>query len=141
VSKVFLRVKIASLMEEARIIRREERRVFQSYKLRRRLMKRQQPLMKRTLGRIALRDELRGHRLGVVKYEARHSQLAYAFLRGVAYSRIEREDSSSIDLYKVSRLIERFGHHSVSKDEVWKWVQGDPWYNEWFKRENIRLLR
>lgn len=61
-----LRVKLKSLAEEARIIRREERR---------------------TNG--VLRAELHMHRIGIVRYESRATHLAYGFIRGLAREQME----------------------------------------------------
>lgn len=62
-----LRVKLKSLAEEARMIRTEERR---------------------TTG--TLREELRAHRAGVVRYETRATHLAYGIIRGREVDRIEK---------------------------------------------------
>ena len=61
-----LRVKLKSLAEEARIIRREEQR---------------------THG--ALRAELHQHRIGVVRNESRATHLAYGFIRGLTREQME----------------------------------------------------
>ena len=63
--RLYLKVKIKSLAEESKIIRREEKK---------------NPTFK-----IHLAD----HRKGIVRTEARASMLAYGFLRGVPYKKIE----------------------------------------------------
>jgi hypothetical protein len=62
-----LKVKIKSLTEEARIIRREER------------------LAKTKL----IREGLRLHRIEDVRQEARNTHIAYGFMRGRSYGQIE----------------------------------------------------
>ena len=74
--KEALRVKVKTLAEEARIIRHEVNRLKGfSYKT--------QDSIERTLS-------LNGHRTGIVRYEARHAQLAAAYLRGAPYEAAER---------------------------------------------------
>ena len=81
-----LRVKIKSLAAEARIIRAEE---------------------VRTHG--VERRSLYEHRIGVVREAARNALLAYAFLRGLEYHRIERKCLVEPEWEQVSKLAERFG--------------------------------
>lgn len=65
--RVMLKIKLASLAEEARIIRREEQ--------------------KRLMGDI--RHALWAHRTGDVRFEARAAHLAYGVLRGMPIERME----------------------------------------------------
>lgn len=81
-----LRVKIKSLMEEARIIRREE---------------------SRTGG--VLRCELSAHRRGPVRASARDSHIAYGLMRGLPLDRIERTRKSEPDWKAVRSMIKRYG--------------------------------
>ena len=72
-----LKVKICSLMDEARVIRREENRFAKdSYE----------------------RFKLRQHRVIDVRREARAAQLAYGFLRGMPYAKMEAKTYEPIDL-------------------------------------------
>lgn len=80
-----LRVKIKSLAEEARTIRKEERRAG-----------------------APLRAELRNHRVVVVRHEARHAHLAYGFLRGLKHKQMEH-NTPAFDEAKVRRMLERYG--------------------------------
>lgn len=97
-----LRVKIKSLAEEARIIRREERGCGDS---------RSRCRDQERAARIEqTRCSLREHRTGVVRLESRYSQLAYALLRGRTFR--ETEPSSlahRIDRRKLIDLVQRFG--------------------------------
>lgn len=98
-----LRVKIKSLAEEARIIRREEQRCRDS--------------LSRTVGhddqRAALAQSyvsLRSHRVLDVRRESRYSLLAYAMIRGRSYrSQEAKADPSKLDIDKLTNLVYRFG--------------------------------
>jgi hypothetical protein len=81
----YLKVKIKSLAEEARIIRKEE---FKS--------------------KGQLQFGLYLHRIGKVRSEARHTQLAYGFLRGRKYSQLEKT-SKYINVTKIISMIEKYG--------------------------------
>lgn len=85
--KFALKVKIKSLAEEARIIKQA---IHQTKDL-------------------ATKCELRGHHVYVVRKESRHSQLAYAFLRGREYSEVEFKCETPPDFKKIEELTERFG--------------------------------
>lgn len=81
-----LRVKLKSLAEEAKIIRKEERR---------------------THGR--LRDELHLHRVGIVRHEARHSHIAYGFIRGRTIEQMEPTSKTPFSKEHVERLVKKYG--------------------------------
>lgn len=81
-----LRVKIKSLAEEARIIRREEQRNWGT-----------------------LRDELYLHRVGVVRRESRAAHLAYGFIRGRTYAQMESKCVTPPDWDKVRKLCKKYG--------------------------------
>lgn len=82
-----LKVKSKSLAEEARIIRREERR---------------------SVG--WLRDELHLHRVGVVRYEARATHLAYGLIRGRSVEQIEQRATRTEELWKrVRSMVDKYG--------------------------------
>ena len=84
-STIYLRVKINSLTEEAKIIRREEHR--------RRYQKVKGPDGKIYKRRVVTGDTifwgLRTHRTEELRLEARATYLAYAFLRGTPYAQVE----------------------------------------------------
>lgn len=88
-SHKFLKVKVKSLAAEARIIRLEERRA----------------------GHGDLRDRLAVHRRWSVRFEARHSLLAYGYLRGISYVAMERttRDDNAPDWNHVEQMVKRFG--------------------------------
>jgi hypothetical protein len=86
-----LKVKIKSLMAEAAIIRKEENR---------------------TKG--AIQSELHQHRVGVLRQEARATHLAYGFIRGRAWDRIEAKrrpdnEPTAADWKKVRDMCKRYG--------------------------------
>lgn len=82
-----LKVKVLSLGAESKIIRREELRHTK---------------------RPITQSSLRGHRALVVRPEARHSLLAYGFLRGRPYKSIEYKCKVEPDWDKVYRIARRF---------------------------------
>lgn len=97
-----LRVKIRSLAAEAGIIRHEERRALQK---------------KDTSTYGSLRD----HRRGVVRSAAREALLAYAFLLGVPYAKLEPPQSSDPPLVEARRTAARFGGPDFSEAAWLDW--------------------
>lgn len=82
-----LKIKIKNLADESRTIRKEELKL---------------PGPSEARGRLA------NHRRVIVRAEARHSQLAYAFLRSKTYAATEKT-SKPIDTRKVAKMVARFG--------------------------------
>ena len=87
--RTYLKVKIKSLAEEAKIIRLETKRAKN----------------------ISIKNGLAGHRRGIVRFEARHTHLAYGFLRGLECRQMEQKAFEAPDWAKVKRMIERYGLH------------------------------
>jgi hypothetical protein len=87
--RVYLKVKIKSLAEEARIIRKETKRA-RSY---------------------TIKKGLDDHRKGAVRYEARHTHLAYGFLRGREYYQIEHTARTTPNWDKVRKMVKSYGVH------------------------------
>lgn len=83
--RVYLKVKIKSLQEEAKIIRKEERR-NEDFK-----------------------KGLREHRKKIVRPESRHTHLAYAFLRGRPYKTVEPKAHTEPDWIRARKMVERYG--------------------------------
>lgn len=83
--RLYLKVKLKSLAAEAKIIQFEERR---------------NPDWK-----IGLAD----HRRTVVRGEARHTLLAYSFLRGVPYKAVESKCHTKPDWNKVQKMVIKYG--------------------------------
>ncbi len=93
---VFLKVKIKSLASEARIIRHEERK-----------------------SRGQLRNDLTAHRKGIVRREARHTLLAYGYLRGRPYRVLEQTCHRQPDWTAVERMVKKYGQLKQPIEE-WK---------------------
>jgi hypothetical protein len=91
--RAYLKVKIKSLAEEAKIIRKEER-ASQGDK----------------------REGLHNHRVGVVRRAARHSLLAYGFIRGKKYRDIEPTARTSPYRGEVAKMVVKYG----LQDYGWK---------------------
>jgi len=86
----YLKVKVISLADEARTIRKEENKA-------------------KALGETRLLLGLMDHRKGVVRPEARAALLAYGFLRGVPYHKMEKRCKEEPDWKRVKRLASKFG--------------------------------
>lgn len=87
--RAYLKVKIKSLAEEAKIIRKETKRAK----------------------RASIRDGLALHRKGIVRCEARHTHLAYGFLRGRDYRQMEPKAHEAPNWEKVRKMVEKYGTH------------------------------
>jgi adenosylmethionine-8-amino-7-oxononanoate aminotransferase len=92
-----LRVKIKSLVAEAKIIRHEEAK---------------------THG--ALRDELHFHRISAVRGEARSAHLAYGFIRGRTYEQMEAKTHTPPYWKRVRELCRKYGPAQFVEPEVLK---------------------
>lgn len=98
-----LKVKIVSLVLEAKYIRKQEDNVFKGWS---KLKEEQQQ------GRNRLYWELKNHRTDDVRPEIRSSLLAYGFLRGREYERLETKAKTEPDWKRVISLVEKFGVNS-----------------------------
>jgi hypothetical protein len=101
---VHLHIKILSLAAEAGIIRSEERVSIG--------LPRSRDLREgEERGRIdsVLHDSLVVHRRNIVRVAARHALLAYGFLRGLDYAKMEPKSLGSPNFAEVSKLVDRFG--------------------------------
>lgn len=89
--RVMLKIKLKSLADESRIIRREELRLSGG----------------------ALRNELAVHRRGVVRYEARATHIAYSLIRGRTLEQIGEQpdalESSESLKAKVNAMVKKYG--------------------------------
>lgn len=91
--KTYLRVKIKSLAAEAKIIRLEERKW----------------VTKDGRKDHPIRIGLNAHRRHDVRKEQRSALLAYGFLRGRAYKRIESKCHAHPDIERVIELVRKYG--------------------------------
>lgn len=82
------------------------------------------PGVQKSLQYSAKVENLHRHRTYTVRHEARHSQLAYAFLRGKAYSQTEDKASSYPNWDRVQELAVRFSEDDkrivAQKFEQWR---------------------
>ena len=92
-----LRVKAKSLAEESKIIRKEEHR---------------------TTG--ILRNRLQEHRRGVVRAESRHTGLAYGFIRGLSWERIEPNYKHPPDWNQVRKMLKKYGPANMVEPDCMK---------------------
>jgi hypothetical protein len=123
-SVVYLKIKIKSLAEEARIIRAEERRHNIGTRARKRIRRhlaktnnlteaQRRALQRRsrppTGHQEAIFWGLRSHRVRDVRREARAALLAYAFLRGRSYLESEGNAGTEPDWGRVVALVKKYG--------------------------------
>lgn len=96
--RIHLRIKIKSLAAEARIIRQEAKKLS--------------GLDKHTLNE---------HRTGIVREQARLSQLAYGALRGVPYRVMEQRcgEDNFPDLKRILAMARKFGASDEEKLATW----------------------
>lgn len=109
----YLKVKIKSLAEEARIIRRMEN-----------------DLKAKGPHNLEARDTfwgLRNHRTNDVRNEARAAQLAYGFLRGRDYRQLESKSYSTPPLKRTTDLIRKYGRpgDKLHIKDVERWLDGE----------------
>ena len=113
---VELKCKVMSLAAEARIIRRHENKAKANIRWCRENGKEEQADVF-----ASQRDKLSDHRRGVVRYETRHSLLAYGFLRGTSYLRIEQKCHTPPNWERVLKMAERFGGGTYDNEfKAWR---------------------
>jgi hypothetical protein len=99
--RTYLKVKLKSLAAESKIIRREEKKAR----------------------RHSIREGLYNHRISIVRNVARHTHLAYGFIRGRSYSQIEGRAKDAPAWGKVKTMVEKYGTEYVPSKETWKEYQ------------------
>jgi len=116
---VELKIKIVSLADESRTIRREERKIHEVW-----------PRLD-SGGRKKLSEEyqrLHYHRTIDVRRATRSSILAYGFLRGRPYAKLEAKCYEKPDLDIVLKLARKFSDAYVviapDEDDVRDWLKG-----------------
>ena len=121
-SITYVKIKIVSLAAEAQLIRNEERKIYKRF--------RNNP--KRTEGSVPPDTffGLRAHRHWDVRNEARAAQLAYAFLRGVPFAKVETlrkgENTRSIpyNIYvRTKAIAEKYGNKKDVKADLDAWLK------------------
>lgn len=116
--KTHLKIKIHTLADEARHIRREEQK-----------LRKQQKWAKDTGNTQTWADvhgarmDLADHRRGIVRSATRECLLAYGYLRGMPYKRIEAScrPGNEPDSKAIAKIIKRFGGDSSGLDD---WLAG-----------------
>jgi hypothetical protein len=94
---IHLRIKIKSLADEAKSIRKEARKVSGIVKW-----------------------NLNHHRTTVVRDHARHNLLAYGILRRVPYRKMENRCHEKPNFSRVETIAKRFG---ATEEEIASWVE------------------
>jgi hypothetical protein len=135
-NKLFLKIKLQSLAAEARIIRRHESSVKRQARAALldastrnvEMGDNQRPTLIETEARAVhnyeLYDQLRLHRTGPLRYEARAAGLAYGLVRGRAYKQIEQKVKHEMprpfwqDVY---RMASKYGAAGLKLEDVEAW--------------------
>jgi hypothetical protein len=125
-SRTFLKIKIMSLAAEARIIRAEERKWPRERDFP--LEQRQEP---GTKARWSTRAGLAGHRRVAVRSEARYALIAYGYLRGMAYRRIEPGCHDAPALHRILDIVCRFScvhrkEREATRQQLMAWLNAEP---------------
>ena len=117
--KRLLKIKLKSLAVEAGIIRHEERKLGRAFSWT------CDPNNETTPNGDFnnLRNEMAEHRRGVVRSEARHTHLAYGFLRGRAYLHIEPGCQRQPDWARVEAMVRRYGDGAYVREHWAQWLQ------------------
>ena len=138
----FLKVKIKSLAAESNIIKLEEQKAKATA---RRLVlslnsiednpdvedkgKARSEVQKYIRSQRNLLNDLQTHRIGVVRRHSRATHLAYAFLRGTPYRKVENKgDPGSYDNWSsVVKMAKSYGPHgSGTEKEIKQWYSEIP---------------
>lgn len=118
-----LKIKAKSLASEAQYIRKEEVK----------LLKHARAMEAKNYGPgdlpRARRDDLRDHRLKVVRPEARRTHLARAFIKGTPYTKVEnsttRNRLTQSDLGEIARMVQTYGNPRFPNPDIVNKVLGD----------------
>lgn len=127
--KYRLKIKIKSLAEEARIIRKEENKLKDKY----RSFKPEYTPATKLSDITNIRECLYAHRVVNVRTELRHANLAYAYLRGRAYRQIEPKAHTVPSVSRLTKLILTFG--PSMKDKVVLIKELNDWLNAPYQLE------
>jgi hypothetical protein len=109
-----LKIKFKSLSEEARIIKKEEKRLKAEGKT----------------GHNSEYDSVYRHRIDVVRPIARATHLARAYIKGMPYAVVERKTHNNEVMYltkKIFEMVKKYGgekHHNVTIEAIENWYLG-----------------
>lgn len=134
----YLKTKVISLVDEAKTIRRLENRRLRLFNEARQDGNDQRAEYQETVFK-----GLRGHRITVVRDEARASHLAYGFLRGQEYKQMERRADTMPDWKKIRKLACRYSEYDplLTREAVDTWISEgkEHWYDAYGEhQEKIR---
>ena len=121
----YLKVKLKSLSEEAKIIRKEEVKAA--------LRARNAISEERRNSSLEVHSGLHAHRAGVVKPEARATSLAYGFLRGRSYDQVEGSTNQPVPQYiknRAGKMVGKYGNFDSVAEVVEVGYQFDHWFGE-----------
>lgn len=117
---IYLKMKIKSLSAEARIIRQEEHKELK-FGRRCKTLNLKEPY---TTKHYSNYFRLHGHRTEDVRSEARHSLLAYGFLRGRDYLQMEQSAHTKPNFGRIEKIASRFSdmdkREFAQRFEEWK---------------------
>lgn len=113
-SAKFLKVKVKCLAAEAKIIRKEEKecktlKVEVPVKDRDGKVLRMKTIRKLKARKVEMFNNLRDHRINVVRKQARDTLIAYAFIRGRDASTVVPKDKHKVDFNAVWRMVHKYG--------------------------------
>ncbi len=116
---IYLKIKLKNLADEAKVIRHEEHKVRGDKKK-------------------ALQD----HRKGIVRTCARSTLLAYAFLRGVPYDKVEPFARTKPDMKDIQRMVRKYGTPQAPNHACIKKIDAEleRWFGEMWNRDPYIIL-
>lgn len=119
---VELKVKVMSLAEEARIIRREEIKAKRSYR-----WHAERQNVEQASKHAKERNSLYEHRIDVVRFECRCAELARAFIKGTPYRKVERFTSDGPYQMgrikgRVQKLVNKYHDSAVTPSMIEQWM-------------------
>ncbi len=109
-----LKIKLIDLAQEAKTIRRFERKLLTSARKRR---ARQDEAAERFQSEYKI---LNDHRKDIVRPEARATQLAYGYIRGKRYRQIEQFSYEPPNWSKVEKMIKKYGDFDRNAFDIWR---------------------
>lgn len=126
VKSIPLKIKLLNLGAEGRIIKGEERKIIKHMNN----CPRDERGMVWFYEHNARYWEIKNHRKDTVSSEARDTLLAYGFLRGLTYKKIENKRYSDPNWGNIERMILKYGKDGQQKlkqrFEQWKQEAGEP---------------
>lgn len=134
-----LKVKAKNLADEARTIRTEERKALAAHPKRGHVVSSRHgncDMCGIDNGYCGLYSDLREHRVTVVRWEARATQLAIAYIRGKDYHSVEQKCNDKIFLHlhivpRIVTMVQKYHDRKVTKQMIYEWADvTGPWAKE-----------